>query len=172
VADQATHPNEPAARQSRVRIVSHEKRLALRPSLALEWNTLRSRETSNQSRKFIRLPGEQTIGLFLDWECPTKEVKLCPGDVLIICTDGVTESPNPNQEEYGEGRLMEVVQENRTRPVHEILKLIQEDVQKFSGPTQADDITLIVGRLPLTSNRQLDHSGPESRTWHSWRIFS
>ena len=90
-----------------------------------------------------RLASTTTVlGLFLDWECPTKEVKLCPGDVLIICTDGVTESPNPNQEE----RLMEVVQENRTRPVHEILKRIQEDVLKFSGPTQADDITLIVGR--------------------------
>ena len=31
-------------------------------------------------------------------------------------------------------------------PEQIVAAAIQEDVQKFSGPTQADDITLIVGR--------------------------
>lgn len=86
------------------------------------------------------------VGLFLDWESPIEEVSLKPGDLLIICTDGVIESPNAEREEYGEGRLIKVMHENRSLPVHELLTLIQKDVQEFSGPTQADDITAIIAR--------------------------
>ena len=38
----------------------------------------------------------------LKWEGRIEEVKLYPGDVLIICTDGVTEAPNAQGEEYDE----------------------------------------------------------------------
>jgi sigma-B regulation protein RsbU (phosphoserine phosphatase) len=94
-----------------------------------------------------RLASTTTVlGLFLNWDSPIVEAKLRPGDLLIICTDGVTESPNAYREEYGEARLLRVVQENRSRPVHELLTLIQKNVQEFSGPTQADDITVIIAR--------------------------
>lgn len=94
-----------------------------------------------------RLAGTTTVlGMFLDWESSVEEVALRPGDVLVICTDGVTEAPNQQEEEYGEARLIEVMQENRDLPVNELLAVIQARVQEFSGPTQADDITVIVAR--------------------------
>jgi len=94
-----------------------------------------------------RLASTTTVlGLFLDWESAVEEVSLCPGDFLVICTDGVTEAPNQQQEEYGEARLIEVLQENRDMDVNELLAVIQARVQEFSGPTQADDITVIVAR--------------------------
>jgi serine phosphatase RsbU (regulator of sigma subunit) len=86
------------------------------------------------------------LGLFLTWESPIAEEKLHAGDLLVICTDGVTEAPNPQGEEYGAARLAEFIQENRALPVNGILAAIQANVQEFSGPTQADDITLIVAR--------------------------
>ena len=86
------------------------------------------------------------LGLFLEWESPIEEVNLSPGDLLVICTDGVTEAPNPRGEEYGEPRLTEVIEANRGLPVNELLTAIQAGVQEFSGSTQADDITLIVAR--------------------------
>jgi sigma-B regulation protein RsbU (phosphoserine phosphatase) len=94
-----------------------------------------------------RLASTTTVlGLFLDWESSVEEVTLCPGDFLAICTDGVTEAPNQQEEEYGEARLIEVIQENRDLSVSELLAVIQARVQEFSGPTQADDITVIVAR--------------------------
>jgi serine phosphatase RsbU (regulator of sigma subunit) len=66
------------------------------------------------------------------------------GDLLVICTDGVTEAPNPQGEEYGAARLAAFIQENRALPLDGLLAAIQANVQEFSGPTQADDITLIV----------------------------
>ena len=86
------------------------------------------------------------VGLFLEWETSIEQVTLCSGDLLVICTDGVTEAPNSRREEYGEGRLTQVIQANRGLPVNELLAVIQASVQEFSGPTQADDITLIVAR--------------------------
>jgi phosphoserine phosphatase RsbU/P len=92
-----------------------------------------------------RLTSTTTVlGLFLKWESPIGEEKLLPGDLLVICTDGVTEAPNPQGEEYGERRLAEFLQENRDLPVNELLAAIQASVQEFSGTTQADDITVIV----------------------------
>lgn len=85
------------------------------------------------------------------WKEPSLEVHPCAGGIsrllelpVIICTDGVTEAPNSRGEEYGEARLTEVIQANRGLPVNELLGVIQASVQDFSGPTQADDITLIV----------------------------
>lgn len=85
-------------------------------------------------------------GLFLKWESRIEEVKLHPGDVLVICTDGVTEAPKPQGEEYGEIRLAKLVQTNRGLPVNELMAAIQAGVEAFSVATQADDITLIVAR--------------------------
>src|SRR5207253_7574334 len=81
------------------------------------------------------------LGLFLQWESPIEEEVLYPGDLLVICTDGVTEAPNPPGEEYGEVRLAELIRENRQLPVNELLAAIQASVEQFSGATQADDIT-------------------------------
>jgi phosphoserine phosphatase RsbU/P len=86
------------------------------------------------------------LGLFLKWESATQEEKLHPGDLLVIYTDGVTEAPNSSDEEFGEARLVELIQRTRDLPATEVLAAIQASVQEFSGTTQADDITLIVAR--------------------------
>jgi sigma-B regulation protein RsbU (phosphoserine phosphatase) len=94
-----------------------------------------------------RLTSTTTVlGLFSKWDSPIAEEKLHPGDLLVICTDGVTEAPNPQAEEYGEVRLAEIIQTNRGLPVNELLAAIQTSVQDFTGGTQADDVTLIVAR--------------------------
>jgi serine phosphatase RsbU (regulator of sigma subunit) len=94
-----------------------------------------------------RLTSTTTVlGLFLKWESSIAEVKLGPADLLVICTDGVTEAPNPQDEEYGEEQLVELLRRNRNLPVKEFMAAIQASVEEFNGGTQADDITLIVAR--------------------------
>ena len=112
------------------------RELRARPSanLARGRNDRTTREHNHGTRIVSRL------------ESPIQEASLHLGDLLIICTDGVIEAPNANREEYGEGRLIKALQENRSLPVRELLTLIQENVQEFSGPTQADDITAMVAR--------------------------
>lgn len=67
------------------------------------------------------------------------------GDILVLYTDGVTEAMNRHGEEFGQDRLLEVVQKNRSLDSKNLLFAIKDTVFKFSKATlQHDDITIIV----------------------------
>jgi len=86
------------------------------------------------------------LGLFKDWEGPTVECQLSPGDILALYTDGVTESFNPDGEEFGEERLVDALKRHREHPARTIISSIVADIQLFSPDEQHDDITLIVAK--------------------------
>ncbi len=81
-------------------------------------------------------------------------VTLNPGDVVILFTDGVTEAMGKEQEEYTDRRLQSFALQHRTRSAHELLELIQEDVESFTGPVSflSDDRTMII--LKAEDSRQ------------------
>jgi serine phosphatase RsbU (regulator of sigma subunit) len=86
------------------------------------------------------------LGLFPDWDCSMAECRLNCGDTLALYTDGVTESLNESQEEFGEDRLIELLRQNRSLPAQELAASIVEEVQRFSSNKQHDDITLIIAK--------------------------
>ena len=86
------------------------------------------------------------LGLFKDWTSPAVECQLQPGDILVLYTDGVTESCNEAQEEFGEQRLTESLRRHREQAAKPIVASIVADVQRFSPDEQHDDITLIVAK--------------------------
>jgi sigma-B regulation protein RsbU (phosphoserine phosphatase) len=72
-------------------------------------------------------------------------VEIEPGDVMVIYSDGVTESLNEEGEEYGEARLIEIVQKNRGRTAAGIRDRIDEALTKFVGRASAvDDLTIVI----------------------------
>jgi serine phosphatase RsbU (regulator of sigma subunit) len=86
------------------------------------------------------------LGLFPDWTCTMSDCLLHAGDTLALYTDGVTEAFNHREEEFGEERLLDVVQRHRGLCAQELTTAIVEEVQRFSSNKQSDDITLIVAR--------------------------
>ena len=86
------------------------------------------------------------LGLFSEWECSLMETRVDCGDMLALYTDGVTESLNGTQEEFGEERLIELLRRNRSLPASEIAQSVVEEVQRFSAEKQYDDITLIIAK--------------------------
>ncbi len=76
------------------------------------------------------------------------ELRIDPGDVVVLYTDGVTEARNSDKKMYGLPRLCEVVRSHRELPSHQIQQTVIQDLQDFIG-TQAirDDITLVVVKL-------------------------
>ena len=102
------------------------------------------------------------LGLFREWECSVRELRLSPGDVLVLYTDGITEAFNDADEDYGEQRLLEVIERNRRRSSREILTAIVDDVLAFSTREQRDDITVIVARCKQGA-RKLRSSRPRSK---------
>jgi serine phosphatase RsbU (regulator of sigma subunit) len=74
-------------------------------------------------------------------------VALRPGDVLILYTDGVSEAADAGDEEFGVGRIRDLVVENATRPAADIVDRIFSAVQDHSGlTTPRDDQTVVAVR--------------------------
>ena len=68
------------------------------------------------------------------------------GDTLALYTDGVTESLDQNEQEFGEERLVDLLQRTRSLPAQELALSVVEEVQNFSAKKQHDDITLIIAK--------------------------
>lgn len=74
----------------------------------------------------------------------TEQMRLSPGDMLFLYTDGVTEALNRNQELYGETRLLQAL---RAAPLDDLMTLtrhIRDEVSRHAdGAPQSDDVTLV-----------------------------
>jgi serine phosphatase RsbU (regulator of sigma subunit) len=94
-----------------------------------------------------RLDSTSTVlGIFKEWDCAMGERQLFAGDTLALYTDGITESFNEADEEYGEQRLIESLRRHTELGSGELLSSIVDDVRRFSSREQHDDITLIVAK--------------------------
>lgn len=72
-------------------------------------------------------------------------VNLQPGDWLLIFTDGLVEAMNQRDEEYGEARLLEVLNSGAGSLPGDLLARIMTNVDVFVGTTpQHDDITCML----------------------------
>ena len=95
----------------------------------------------------IELPGIP-LGTFPGTSYDQKIVEFAPGDVFVFCTDGVYETFNGADEEFGVERTAEIVQAHRTEPAAKIVEAIVDSVEGFRGDApQGDDLTVVVVRI-------------------------
>lgn len=87
------------------------------------------------------------VGIVKDGLYQTLRAELEPGDTLVLYTDGLTESVDPNEREYGAERLVEALKQGAgTSPAGLAAHLLQ-DVHAFrSGASRVDDLTLLILR--------------------------
>src|SRR5215831_17922476 len=70
------------------------------------------------------------------------------GDLMVLFTDGVSESMNARDEEWGEDRLIELAKTCYGLPTLEAMRRILAAAQAFAGGSpQHDDMTLVVLRV-------------------------
>jgi sigma-B regulation protein RsbU (phosphoserine phosphatase) len=92
--------------------------------------------------------GGLPVGLLARSQYRSEHVALYGGDVLVAYTDGVVEALNPQQEEFGEARLSDIVRSSLSLNAAEICKRIAERLQAFVAESpQWDDITLVVMKV-------------------------
>lgn len=76
------------------------------------------------------------------------EVTLRRGDGLFLYSDGISEAFNQEHEEYGEGRVLKVLEANLSRRAEDIISAIHQDLRSFVGSMdQTDDITMLSFKL-------------------------
>ncbi len=88
--------------------------------------------------------GGAVFGVFREERYEQAEVVLQPGDWLILFTDGVVEAQNAQGEEFGEARLIEVVQQNRSLHADAMQQTIMQTIEAFTRGEFQDDATLLV----------------------------
>lgn len=107
-----------------------------------------------------RLDATSTLlGLFKDWDCSVGQRQLFCGDTLALYTDGITESFNDADEQFGEERLLDVLQRHRNGSPQDLLDAIVGEVHRFTPGEQHDDITLIVAKCTGTEQSTLFQRG-------------
>ena len=83
------------------------------------------------------------LGLFVDERCEPGAIELAADELLVIYTDGVTETQNIQGSFFDEVGLVESVKKHLGVPAGELVGSVLLDIEGFSKETQlADDIVL------------------------------
>lgn len=89
------------------------------------------------------------LGLFLNWTTPIRRTQLMVGDILILCSDGVTESIEDIKDAGVLTRIVQLVETYATEGTEVISNRLIERTQT-SARVNADDLTTLVIRYKGT----------------------
>jgi len=88
------------------------------------------------------------VGLLPDSAYEEGIVRLSPGDVLLIYTDGLIEASNASGDEFGEAHLAERVARLSGLPAAQLRDAILAEVDRFVGNApRRDDLTLVTVKV-------------------------
>jgi serine phosphatase RsbU (regulator of sigma subunit) len=98
--------------------------------------------------RFTRLvDGGPAIGMLPDAGFRQGSVKMLPGDVLVLYSDGLTETTGRDGLEFGVERLESIVDRHADQRAEELVKTIVDAVNRYRGDTTlTDDLTLVVAK--------------------------
>jgi len=87
-------------------------------------------------------------GTLFDEILEEETIDLAPDDIVALYTDGITETLNDSEEEFGRARLEKVLLDNRTKTASEITRAVEAAVNEFAGiDVQGDDRTVVIVRM-------------------------
>ncbi len=79
------------------------------------------------------------LGVIRENELSDRTVSLDAGDMLMLYTDGLTETFSADGDAFGEERVILSMQTNQYRSVCDLLSALTEQVSEFRGNRQVDD---------------------------------
>jgi sigma-B regulation protein RsbU (phosphoserine phosphatase) len=92
------------------------------------------------------------LGMFRDASFPSACLQLCPGDMLFLYTDGLSEAAGEDGE-YGIDRLKHLVGRQASSCAAAIISACLEDLRRFAGATPGlDDVTILAIRHGVSAD--------------------
>ena len=98
--------------------------------------------------------GGAVLGVFPDWKYEDSVVRLTPGDVLVLFTDGITEAARANGEQFGEEGLIRVVTRLADQPPAKLNAAVLADVKSLCDLDLQDDATLLTIEVTALHSEQ------------------
>jgi sigma-B regulation protein RsbU (phosphoserine phosphatase) len=75
-------------------------------------------------------------------------ISLDPGNLLVLITDGLTESQSPEGAFFESKAALETIRLHRQKPAAEIVEHLHDASREFAGGMrQDDDITIVVCKV-------------------------
>lgn len=84
------------------------------------------------------------LGVMKEAEYEEKEVDLQENDMIIICTDGVTELRKHDNAFIDINEIKEMIRETRDQHPQDIVQYIYETLIRMQSPNKKDDLTLFI----------------------------
>lgn len=98
-----------------------------------------------RENKTIELPkGSMALGVMEDITYKNEKISMQPGDILLLYTDGLTESFSRKETIFGTERVKNIIFNCKDDSIHEMLIQLESDLIEFrDGEPASDDLTLI-----------------------------
>jgi sigma-B regulation protein RsbU (phosphoserine phosphatase) len=108
---------------------------------------LHKNKRQKESVEMLR-PTGAAIGLVEEAEFTEKKIELYEEDLLVLYTDGVTETVNLQNQEFGRERLIKLSKQLINAPVKKVVQAIRQGLEEFSvGKPIADDTTIVICKI-------------------------
>jgi sigma-B regulation protein RsbU (phosphoserine phosphatase) len=89
------------------------------------------------------------LGLFCEESFTASELRLEPGDAILLYTDGLVEAVDKSGVQYGSERLRRIASQAHGTAPGRLISALVEDLRAFrGGAPRADDVTIMVIRRP------------------------
>jgi phosphoserine phosphatase RsbU/P len=93
-------------------------------------------------------PTAPAIGLMEGFAIYKDEVRLDPGDILLLYTDGITEASNYQGRLWGEDNLADIIRANTDSSAEQLIQKILQAMREHTGGNPlADDVTLLITKV-------------------------
>ncbi len=98
--------------------------------------------------RFIDMEPNAPIGLWPGLDYEGEEIDTILGKPLFIYTDGLNEAENREQAQFGDDRLLEILQETPFESSRQTIGLLKEEVEKHrDGADPNDDLTMLCVKI-------------------------
>ena len=108
---------------------------------------LRNNKGKKESVEMLR-PTGAAIGLVEEAEFAEKTIELQKDDLLVLYTDGITETVNLENQEFGRESLINLIKQVNKAPVKQVVQEIRQGLEEFSeGKPLTDDTTIVICKI-------------------------
>ena len=97
---------------------------------------------------FLEMQANAPIGLFPDLEYEGEEIDSVKGRALFIYTDGLNEAENPQQEQFGDERLLSILRDTHFDSAKQVIESLKAEIENHrKGAEPNDDLTMMCIRV-------------------------
>ena len=88
------------------------------------------------------------LGVIEDAQYPLgPDISIAVGDVVVLCTDGIVEAMDEQDRQFGQQRLIGMVEQLHQRPVQDLVAAVGAEVEShYDGEHPPDDLTILAAR--------------------------